>query len=247
MTSIGTGYDLSASTYSPDGRIFQVEYANKAVDNSGTAIGLRVKDGVVLAVEKLVHSKLLVPGANRRIQTVDRHIGLASSGLLADGRHLATRARDEAANYRDNYCEPSPLKALADRLGLYVQAYTLYSSVRPFGCSTILGGIDKDGPTIYVIEPSGVFYGYNGAAVGKGRQLAKTELEKLKLSELTTREAVFEAARIIHLVHDDAKEKEFELEMSWIGDETNGRHVPVPRDLFEEADRTAKEALENFE
>ncbi|KAI0306968.1 20S proteasome subunit [Multifurca ochricompacta] len=247
MTSIGTGYDLSASTYSPDGRIFQVEYANKAVDNSGTAIGLRVKDGVVLAVEKLVHSKLLVPGANRRIQTVDRHIGLASSGLLADGRHLANRARDEAANFRDNYREPAPLKALADRLGLYVQAYTLYSSVRPFGCSAILGSIDKDGPSIYVIEPSGVFYGYHGAAVGKGRQLAKTELEKLKLSELTTREAVFEAARIIHLVHDDAKEKEFELEMSWIGDETNGRHVPVPQDLFEEADRKAKEALENFE
>ncbi|KAH8988602.1 20S proteasome subunit [Lactarius akahatsu] len=247
MTSIGTGYDLSASTYSPDGRIFQVEYANKAVDNSGTAIGLRVKDGVVLAVEKLVHSKLLVPGANRRIQTIDRHIGLASSGLLADGRHLSNRARDEAASYRDNYNEPAPLKALADRLGLYVQVYTLYSSVRPFGCSTILGGIDKDGPSIYVIEPSGVFYGYNGAAVGKGRQLAKTELEKLKLSELTTREAVFEAARIIHLVHDDAKEKEFELELSWIGDETNGRHVPVPQDLFEEADRKAKEALENFE
>ncbi|KAI9447818.1 20S proteasome subunit [Lactarius indigo] len=247
MTSIGTGYDLSASTYSPDGRIFQVEYANKAVDNSGTAIGLRVKDGVVLAVEKLVHSKLLVPGANRRIQTIDRHIGLASSGLLADGRHLSNRARDEASNYRNNYNEPAPLKALADRLGLYVQVYTLYSSVRPFGCSTILGGIDKDGPSIYVIEPSGVFYGYNGAAVGKGRQLAKTELEKLKLTELTTREAVFEAARIIHLVHDDAKEKEFELELSWIGDETNGRHVPVPQDLFEEADRKAKEALENFE
>jgi 20S proteasome subunit alpha 7 len=161
-----------------------------------TAIGLRVKDGVVLAVEKLVHSKLLVPGANRRIQTIDRHIGLASSGLLADGRHLSNRARDEAANYRDNYREAAPLKALADRLGLYVQAYTLYSSVRPFGCSTILGGIDKDGPSIYVIEPSGVFYGYNGAAVGKGRQLAKTELEKLKLSELTTREAVYEAARM---------------------------------------------------
>ncbi|KAH9045180.1 20S proteasome subunit [Lactarius pseudohatsudake] len=247
MTSIGTGYDLSASTYSPDGRIFQVEYANKAVDNSGTAIGLRVKDGVVLAVEKLVHSKLLVPGANRRIQTIDRHIGLASSGLLADGRHLSNRARDEAASFRDNYNEPAPLKALADRLGLYAQVYTLYSSVRPFGCSTIVGGIDKDGPSIYVIEPSGVFYGYNGAAIGKGRQLAKTELEKLKLSELTTREAVFEAARIIHLVHDDAKEKEFELELSWIGDETNGRHVPVPRDLFEEADRKAKEALENFE
>ncbi|KAF8504219.1 20S proteasome subunit [Gautieria morchelliformis] len=247
MTSIGTGYDLSASTYSPDGRIFQVEYANKAVENSGTAIGLRVKDGVVLAVEKLVHSKLLVPEANRRIQTIDRHIGLATAGLLADGRHLANRARDEAQNLRDTYRSPPTLKSVADRLGLYVQAYTLYSSVRPFGISSILAAVDKEGPALFVIEPSGVFYGYNGAAVGKGRQLAKTELEKLRLPELTTREAVMEAARIIYLVHDDAKDKEFELEMSWIGDETEGRHLAVPSDLKEEAERRAKEAIEQFE
>lgn len=90
--------------------------------------------------------------------------------------------------------------------------YTLYSSVRPFGVSTILGGVDKTGPNLYVVEPSGVFFvrhctpslqalpdvtqGYHGAAVGKGRQLAKAELEKLKLAELSTREAVFEAARM---------------------------------------------------
>lgn len=247
MTSIGTGYDLSASTYSPDGRIFQVEYASKAVENSGTAIGLKVKDGVVLAVEKLIHSKLLVPDANRRIQTIDRHIGLATAGLLADGRHIANRARDEAVNHRDAYGSPTPLKILADRLGLYVQAYTLYSSVRPFGISTILGAVDKDGPSLYVVEPSGIFFGYNGAAVGKGRQLAKTELEKLNLGELTTREAVYEATRIIYLVHDDAKEKEFELELSWIGQETNGVHLPVPADLQRDAEAKAKAALETFE
>jgi len=247
MTSIGTGYDLSASTYSPDGRIFQVEYANKAVENSGTAIGLRVKDGVVLAVEKLVHSKLLVPGANRRIQTIDKHIGLATAGLLADGRNISNRARDEAANFRQLWNAPVTLKDLADRLGLYAQAYTLYSSVRPFGISTILGSVDKNGPALYIVEPSGVTYGYHGAAVGKGKQLAKTELEKLKLSELSTREAVIEAARIIYLVHDDAKEKEFELEMSWIGDETKGLHLPVPEVLFKEAEQKARDALENFE
>jgi len=247
MTSIGTGYDLSASTYSPDGRIFQVEYANKAVENSGTAIGLKVKDGIVLAVEKVIHSKLLVPEANRRIQTVDRHVGLASSGLLADGRHVANRARDEAASHGDLYRSPISLKSLVERVGLYVQMYTLYSSVRPFGCSTIMGGVDNSGPALYVIEPSGVAYGYHGAAIGKGRQLAKTELEKLKLPELSARQAVIEAARIIYLVHDDAKEKDFELEMSWVSDETNGMHLPVPKDLFEEASRKAKEALETFE
>ncbi|KAJ7228808.1 20S proteasome subunit [Mycena pura] len=243
MTSIGTGYDLSASTYSPDGRIFQVEYANKAVENSGTAIGLKVKDGIVLAVEKLVHSKLLVPGANRRIRTIDRHIGMATAGLPADARTVANRARDEAANHRDIFQSPPPLSTIADRLGQFVQVYTLYSSVRPFGISTILGAVDKNGPALYVIEPSGVFYGYHGAAVGKGRQLAKTELEKLKLSELTAREAVIEAARIIYLVHEDEKEKEFELEMSWISPETNGLHVAVPKDLFDEAESKAREAL----
>jgi len=247
MTSIGTGYDLSASTYSPDGRIFQIEYASKAVENSGTAIGIRVKDGIVLAVEKLIHSKLLVPGANRRIQTIDRHIGMATSGLLADGRHLANRARDEASNYRDTYRAPPTLKAVADRLGMYVQAYTLYSSVRPFGVSAILGAVDKDGPALFVVEPSGVYYGYNGAAVGKGRQLAKTELEKLKFSELTTREAVMEVTRIIYLVHDDGKDKEFELELTWIGEESKYMHVPVPADLQKEAEQKAKEALENFD
>ncbi|CAE6486392.1 unnamed protein product [Rhizoctonia solani] len=256
MTAIGTGYDLSASTYSPDGRLFQIEYASKAVENSGTAIGLKVKDGVVLAVEKLIHSKLLIPEANRRIATIDRHIGMVWFIQLSPtvwdfmSKHiLSTLLSGHSvlalfSDYRDTYMAATPLKALADRLGLYVQAYTLYSSVRPFGIGTILGSIDKDGPSLYVIQPSGVFYGYNGAAVGKGRQLANTELEKLNLSQLTTREAVFEAARIIHLVHDDSKDKEFELELSWIGPETGGKHAPVPRELWAEADRKAREALD---
>ncbi|KAG8760273.1 hypothetical protein FRC14_003571 [Serendipita sp. 396] len=244
MTSIGTGYDLSASTYSPDGRIFQVEYANKAVENSGTAIGLRVKDGVVLAVEKIIHSKLLMPESNKRILTVDRHIGYTSSGLLADGRQLANRAREEVQSSRDFYREPPTLKSIVDRLSLFVQAYTLYSSVRPFGCTSLLASVDKHGPALYMIEPSGISLGYHGAAIGKGRQLAKTELEKLKLSEMTMKQAVYDAARIIHAVHDDAKEKDFELELSWVGSETNNIHLPVPKDLFEDADRKAREALE---
>ncbi|TPX33162.1 hypothetical protein SmJEL517_g03836 [Synchytrium microbalum] len=245
MSSIGTGYDLSASTYSPDGRVFQVEYALKAVDNSGTAIGLRVKDGVVLACEKLIHSKLLVPGVNHRIASADTHIGIACAGLWADGRSIANRTREEAANYREMYKEAIPAKAIADRLAQYVQAYTLYSSVRPYGVSTILGVMDKTGPQMYVVEPSGVYYGYYGAAVGKGKQVAKTEIEKLKLSEMTVREAVKEAARIIHTAHDDVKDKEFELELTWVCEESKGRHQFVPKDIADEAERSAKASLRN--
>ncbi|KAI8997244.1 nucleophile aminohydrolase [Pilobolus umbonatus] len=257
MTSIGTGYDLSVSTYSPDGRVFQIEYANKAVDNSGTAIGLRVKDGVVLAVEKLVQSKLLVTGANHRIQSADLHIGIATAGLLADGKHLVNRARNEAQSWRDIYRQPIPGKAIADRLGQYVSAYTLYSSVRPFGSSTIVGTMsEKEGASLYMIEPSGVYWssfttdyqlkkGYRGCAVGKGKSVARTEIEKLDLESMTVREAINEITRIIHTCHDDAKDKDFELEVSWICAESKYKHQFVPKDLKTEAERLAKESSDD--
>ena len=144
QTSIGTGYDLSNSVFSPDGRNFQVEYAVKAVENGGTCIGIRTKHGVVLAVEKIITSKLLKPNANKRIATVDRNVGIVTSGLLPDGRHLISRARDEASSWRRTYKAPISMSALASRLGGYVQAYTLYSSVRPFGISAIVGGWDSE-------------------------------------------------------------------------------------------------------
>lgn len=196
MSSIGTGYDLSTSTYSPDGKLFQLDYASKAADTSGTTIGIRCCDGVVIATEKLIHSKLLVKNSNRRIASVDLHIGIGSSGLSADGRHIVKRAREEAQNYKNTYKTPIPAKIIADRMGQYIQAYTLYSSVRPFGVGVIIGVLDRNGPGLYMIEPSGVYYGYLGCATGKGKQIAKTEIEKLKLGELTCREAVKEAARM---------------------------------------------------
>ena len=111
MSSIGTGYDQSTTTFSPDGRVFQVEYAVKAVDNSSTAVGIRCKDGVVMGVEKPKLSKMLVEGSNRRIFTVDKHSGMCVSGLMADARQVVTYAREEAAAYlvrasRPRYPEP---------------------------------------------------------------------------------------------------------------------------------------------
>ena len=88
MTSIGTGYDLYTSQFSPDGRVFQIDYAGKAVDNSGTAVALRGKDGVVFAVEKIVQSKLYESDANKRIFNVDRHVGVAVSGLVSVNCHF---------------------------------------------------------------------------------------------------------------------------------------------------------------
>uniref|UniRef100_A0A0D9WI04 Proteasome subunit alpha type n=1 Tax=Leersia perrieri TaxID=77586 RepID=A0A0D9WI04_9ORYZ len=247
MSSIGTGYDLSVTTFSPDGRVFQVEYAGKAVDNSGTVVGIKCKDGIVLGVEKLVTSKMILKGSNRRLHSVHRHSGLAVAGLAADGRQIVSRAKSEAANYEKVYGEPMPVKELADRVASYVHLCTLYWWLRPFGCGVILGGYDRDGPQLYMIEPSGLSYKYFGAALGKGRQAAKTEIEKLKLSELTCREGIVEVAKIIYGVHDEAKDKDFELELSWVCDESNRQHEKVPDDLVEQAKAAAQAALEEMD
>lgn len=160
MTAIGTGYDLSVGTFSPEGRIFQVEYAGKAVDASGTTLGLVTPHGVLLAIEKPLHSKLLKRHLNRRIETVDLHLGLASCGFAPDVIALAKRAREEAAGHRETFLEEQrmPVRVLAERLGLYVHAYTLYSSVRPFGVASLLAGVDDSGAKLFLIEPDGTHF-----------------------------------------------------------------------------------------
>jgi len=244
MSSIGTGYDLSASQFSPDGRVFQVEYAQKAVENSGTAIAIRGKDGIVFGVEKLVQSKLYEHGANKRIFNIDRHVGMAVAGLLADARQIVDISRDEAANYRSQKGGNIPLKHLTERTSLYIHAYTLYSSVRPYGASILMGSYDDDGPQLYMIEPSGIYYGYYGCAAGKAKQNAKTEIEKIKMKDMSIKDLVKEVAKIIYVVHDEVKDKSFELELSWVGECTGGVHEFVPADVFAEAEKYAKEALE---
>jgi len=245
MSSIGTGYDLSASQFSPDGRVFQVEYAQKAIENSGTAIGLRGKDGVVFAMEKLVTSKLFEAGANRRLFTIDKHIGMAVGGLYADSRQIVETSRSEASNYRAQYGGDVPLKYLTDHVAMYFHAYTLYSHVRPYGCSVILGSYEPKGPQMYMIDPSGVYYGYKGCAIGKAKQAAKTEMEKFVLDDMSVKDLVREAAKIIYMVHDEVKDKAFELELSWVGEHTNGLHQKVPDHIFKDAETYAKASLED--
>merc|ERR1711966_638631 len=112
MSGIGTGYDLSTTTFSPDGRVFQVEYAGKAVDASGTAIAVKCKDGIVMAVEKMVRSKLLVEGSNRRTFNVTKNTGMAVAGFQADARQIVIRAREESEQYKNVYGVPIPPRVL---------------------------------------------------------------------------------------------------------------------------------------
>jgi len=246
MSSIGTGYDFLTSTYSPDGRVFQVEYAHKAVDNSGTVVGLRVKDGVVFGVEKLIWENLWEPTANPRVFTVDRHIGMAAGGLLTDARDIVNHARGEAQQYRSFYQELVPNKVITERVANHVHYSTLFSGLRPLGASVIIGTYSKrDGPHMSMVEPSGLAFGYYGIAIGKAKTNANTSIERLDLANMTAREAVKEIAKIIYANHDDMKDKLFYLEMSWVCEETEGLHKMVPRHIVEDAEELAKKAIKD--
>lgn len=195
--------------------------------------------------------------------------------MIPDGRHFVDRARDEAQSWRETFKGPISTSDMASRMGGYLQMHTMHPSVRPFGITAIVGGFDSEldapvdgevgsgpavgaggrsggahgGPGLYMIEPSGLYWGYYGAATGKGRQAAKAELEKLNPAEgtLDLRQAVKEAARIIYIAQQDNKDKEFELEMTWVSGvqgPTGGRHEEVPKELREEAERLAKKELE---
>jgi len=240
MSATGAGYDLAVTTFSPDGRVFQVEYAGKAVEKSGTAIGVRCVDGVVLGVEKLVQSKMLVEGSNRRIMNVDVHCGIAMSGIAGDGKQIVNRARSEARQYREFYGQMIPGKVLNERLAGFIHTYTLYWYLRPFGASVLVASYDDDGPQLHMIEPSGIAYRYFAAAIGKHRMAAKTELEKIKFDQITCDEAVFEIAKILYKLHDDIKDKDWELELSWV--RNDGKHMMVPAAIREAAIKMGKEA-----
>jgi len=138
--------------------------------------------------------------------------------MLADSRQLVARARSETQQYISSYGEEIPPELLAERIGLFVHAYTLYWSIRPFGCAILLGCVDKETkkPSLFCIEPQGMVSKYLGTAAGKGKQAAKTEIEKLLGSsdDLTCEKALVHVAKILHKVHDE-KDKDFELEMSW--------------------------------
>jgi 20S proteasome subunit alpha 7 len=265
MASSGSGYDLSASTFSPDGRIFQVEYASKAVENAGTVIGIKTSDnGVVLGVSKpLMHKMVVASTASyKRIHNVDTRAGMASTGFLPDARVLVSRAIDEAKDYKEMYGHAIPPKVLADRLGSYVHYFTLHGALRPFGASCVLGAYNPDDQTcsLYMVEPNGAAFSYYGVATGKGKQAAKTELEKLSLHKqagsdgssgtgggVTTDEAVKHIAKILTLLHAENKDnegKKLEIELSWICAASNWKHVGVPKTIIAAAMTWAKEQLE---
>ncbi|MDD3492445.1 MAG: archaeal proteasome endopeptidase complex subunit alpha [Candidatus Thermoplasmatota archaeon] len=171
-------YDRAITVFSPDGRLFQVEYAREAVKRGTTTVGLKFKDGVVLIVDRRITSKLVEPSSVEKIFATDEHVGCATSGLVADARVLVDRARMEAQVNRITYDEKIEVKTLVKKICDFKQTYTQYGGVRPFGTAFLIGGVDEAGPRLYVTDPSGAMMEYKATAEGNGRDAAIAYLEE---------------------------------------------------------------------
>lgn len=171
-------YDSAATMFSPDGRIYQVEYAREAVKRGTTAVGVVYSGGAALLVDKRITSKLIEAAAVEKIFKIDRHMGVASSGLVGDARMLVARARAVSANNRVVYAERIETGVLVKDLSDIMQAYTQNGGVRPFGAAFLVAGIDPDGTVrLFETDPSGAVVQYKATAIGVGRAAAIEFLE----------------------------------------------------------------------
>ncbi len=183
------GYDRAITVFSPDGRLFQVEYAREAVKRGATAIGVKSKEGVILIADRRVASKLLEADTIEKIYKIDEHICAATSGLVADARVLIDRARIEAQINRLTYDEPISVKELARKICDFKQQYTQFGGVRPFGVSLLIAGVDER-PRLYETDPSGALLEYKATAIGAGRNIVIEYFEKEYREDMTLEEAI---------------------------------------------------------
>ncbi len=190
MFAVPGAYDRAITVFSPDGRLFQVEYALETVNRGATILGIACKEGVVLGAEEKIESKLQDPTFTWKIYEVDEHIGAAVVGLGSDARILIDQARIYAQSNRLTYDEPIDIEVIAKRIGDIKQLYTQHAGVRPFGVSIIFGGVDKTGNRIFQTDPSGSYRGYKAVTVGIGRETAEKILKEEYREDMTLDEAI---------------------------------------------------------
>lgn len=203
-------YDRGVSTFSPEGRLFQVEYSLEAIKLGSTAIGIQTSEGVILGVEKRVTSSLLESSSIEKIVEIDHHIGCAMSGLTADARSLIDHARVSSLTHNLYYDENIGVESLTQsvcdlslRFGEGADGEKRLMS-RPFGVALLIAGFDKEkGPQLYHAEPSGTFYRYDAKAIGSGSEGAQAELNNEYHKSLSLKDAELLALKILKQVMEE--------------------------------------------
>lgn len=188
-------YSFSLTTFSPSGKLVQIEYALNAVAAGAPSVGIKVPSGVVLATEKKHKSVLFEEHSIMKVEPIADHIGMVYSGMGPDYRLLVRRARKISQQYYLRYNEPIPPIQLVQRISTIMQEYTQSGGVRPFGVSLLVAGFDHPSgrPYLFQCDPSGAYFAWKATALGKNHINAKTFLEKRYNEELELEDAIHTA------------------------------------------------------
>jgi len=232
------GYDRAITVFSPDGRLYQVEYAIETVKRGTIAVGVKCKEGIVIAVEEKPR-KLQISETAQKIFQIDDHVGVAAAGYIPDARSQVDNARFFSQSNKMIYDEPVEVETIAKHLADQCQQYTQYAGVRPFGVALILGGVVNKTPQMYLTDPSGTYISYDAIAIGAGSEEVTDFLEKTYKNDLSLDDASALAAAGIYLSSED-KEGVNHIRMAHIKTET-GLYEILSSEQIANFAKTAKE------
>ncbi|WP_336035011.1 archaeal proteasome endopeptidase complex subunit alpha [Halobacterium yunchengense] len=196
-------YDRGITIFSPDGRLYQVEYAREAVKRGTASIGVRTADGVALVVDKRTRSPLLEGSSVEKLHKVDDHVGAASAGHVADARKLVDHARQQSQVERVRYDEPIGVRTLTKEVTDHIQQYTQVGGARPFGVALLIAGVSDGEPRLFETDPSGTSNEWKAVAIGSDRSAIQEFLEDEYEAGLAIEDGVDLALRALAEGRDD--------------------------------------------
>ncbi len=183
-------YDAAITIFSPEGRLYQVEYALELVKRGAPIVGVYSPEGVILAADETPESTLDDPNYLKKIFQFDDHVGAAIAGLSSDARVLMGQGRVFCQSNRLLYDEPADIEALIGTLSSRIQVYTQHGGIRPFGVSLIVAGVDTTGPKLMTTDPSGSYRGYKARALGRNADKANSLLDEKYVEGLSMDDAI---------------------------------------------------------